>query len=102
MNKNRYGFKIASAVVAGALLFAGSASAQNTTKAAGPEAQVSESAARQIQALLDEKQSRTTAQKKINSQLLYAIRAHALKSGAAPGGAQPATPAGAAGIAIPM
>lgn len=28
MNKNRYGFKIASAVVAGALLFAGSASAQ--------------------------------------------------------------------------
>ncbi len=40
----------------------------------GNDSQMSESAARQIQSLLDEKEQRTPAQQKIDSQLLYTIK----------------------------
>lgn len=39
------------------------------------KAQLSAAAQRQIKALLDEKRSRTTAQKKMDSQLLFAMKA---------------------------
>ena len=39
-----------------------------------PAAPMSESAARQINSLIQEKESRTPAQKKIDSQLLYAAK----------------------------
>lgn len=44
-------------------------SAQDTSK-------ISDSALRQIEALVNEKESRTTAQQKLDSQLLYAIKMH--------------------------
>ncbi|HEV8268525.1 MAG TPA: S8 family serine peptidase, partial [Thermoanaerobaculia bacterium] len=56
------------------LLFAGIPSGPAFAQAQGGPNGISESAARQIQALLDEKESRTPAQKKIDSILLQAFR----------------------------
>jgi len=51
------------------LWFSGSISAQNRK-----DQLISEEAARQIQAVAEEKRARTPAQKKIDSQLLYALK----------------------------
>ena len=74
-------------VIAGVSVVAWQTSAQNRSKGlaktsdqetseipAPKNAPLAESAMRQIQALQDEKESRTPAQKKIDSQLLYAIK----------------------------
>jgi subtilisin-like proprotein convertase family protein len=94
MNTRNYWLKFVSLLAAGALpfVFAVSSPAQETTKGTGPEAQIKESAARQIQALLDEKEARTPAQMKLNSQLLYAIQAHAQKGEATKGGTSKVLP----------
>ena len=88
MDARDYWLKFVALLAGGALplVFAVVSPAQEMTKATGPEAQIKENAARQIQSLLDEKQTRTPAQEKMNSQLLYAIRAHAQKGEAAKGG----------------
>ena len=45
----------------------------------GQDLQLSETAKQQITALLEEKESRTPSQQKIDSQLLYALKAKAAK-----------------------
>ncbi|HSS20901.1 MAG TPA: Calx-beta domain-containing protein [Pyrinomonadaceae bacterium] len=54
-----------------------SASSTNPTEITTPgSGKIDETAAQQIQSLLEEKESRTPAQQKIDSQLLYAIKTH--------------------------
>jgi hypothetical protein len=67
---------LAAFIMAVILFSARTPSAEAALQDKGSVAGIGESAARQIQALLDEKEARTPAQRKIDSQLLYSLKLH--------------------------